>query len=81
MARKQQRRVPQVPRSNVGVDSTTVKKADGSRVVSQGARVSAPVQSDMATEYAHVRRDLTRIALFGTLIFGLMGILKVATGL
>ncbi|MBA3534137.1 MAG: hypothetical protein H0T73_19625, partial [Ardenticatenales bacterium] len=45
--------------------------------------VESPISAsgNMAEEYAHVRRDLARIALFGGLIFAGMVAIKLGTGL
>lgn len=83
MARKPQRNMPRVPRSSVNTSaSPAARQARGA--ASDGARSygsAQPQQHDMEQEYGHVRRDLARIGIFGTLIFVAMFILRFAVGL
>jgi hypothetical protein len=73
MARRRQQNAPRVPRSHI-VREVAAPARQRERQVSP---VTAPEQP-LAKEYAHVKRDLFRIALFGSLIFGGMAILRVA---
>ncbi len=83
MARKPQRNMPKVPRSSASTTaSPTARQAR--LATSEGARAygtAQPQQHDMEQEYSHVRRDLARIGIFGTLIFVAMFILRFAVGL
>ncbi len=83
MARKPQRNMPRVPRSSVNTSaSPAARQARGA--TSDGARAygtAQPQQHDMEQEYGHVRRDLARIGIFGTLIFVAMFVLRFAVGL
>jgi hypothetical protein len=71
MARKRQQNAPRVPRTHIVREAAAPARPRDR----QSAPVTAPAHPP-AKEYAHVKRDLLRIALFGTLIFGGMGILK-----
>ena len=83
MARKPQRNMPKVPRSNVNTSARPAARQ--ARVAtSEGARsygTAQPQQNDLEQQYGHVRRDLARIGIFGTLIFVAMFILRFAVGL
>ncbi len=82
MARKPQRNMPKVPRSNVNTSaSPAARRAPAG--ASEGARAygTAPQQPDLEQQYHHVRRDLARIGIFGTLIFAVMLILRFVVGL
>lgn len=79
MARKPQRRMPQVPRSAVQSSPTP---REGSAPASVGGPASATsIAQTMEQEYAYVRGDLLRIVTFAALIFGIMLILRFVVGL
>ena len=82
MARKPQRNMPKVPRSSASTSASPAARQ--ARVAtSDGARAygtAQPQQNDLEHEYGHVRRDLARIGIFGTLIFVAMFILRFAVG-
>lgn len=88
MAKKRQRRTPVVPRSSetgrapeqresaerAAVYNSPVRVVNAPRAVRSAA---APVvRADFSAEYAHVRKDLTRIVVLAALLFGGMGILR-----
>ncbi len=79
---KKVRSEPKVPRSNVGGRPVGVQETAGRAEDPTGA---APLRGprNIAPEDFHryVKSDLTRIAIFGTLIYLGMFILKVAVGL
>lgn len=87
MAKKRQRRTPQVPRSNPGgrapkqVQTTSTGSASSPARTGDAPRVVRPAQStarpDFSAEYAYVRKDLTRILVLAVLLFGGMGILRI----
>lgn len=73
MARKRQRSEPQVPRSSIQAGSPVqvVESEGGSAPVRSGPR------NISTTEFhQYVKNDLTRIAIFGTLIFAGMIAMK-----
>lgn len=74
MAKKQYRREPQVPRSTL----SSAAPAAASR--GPAAVRNTPAPRTMSEEYSHVKRDLIRIATFGTLIFAAMIALRVVIG-
>lgn len=77
MARKPQRRMPQVPRSTVQSAPTPRESA----VAASADGASASIEQMMEHEYAHVRGDLLRIGTFAALIFSIMLILRFVVGL
>ncbi|HBY98354.1 MAG: hypothetical protein M5U01_13575 [Ardenticatenaceae bacterium] len=87
MAKKRQRRTPQVPRSNPGgrvpqqkTMERTVAGGTPTRAASapRGLRSPTPVvHADFSSEYAYVRKDLMRILVLAGLLFGGMGVLHV----
>lgn len=82
MARKPRRRVPKVPRSNIRPDRPTRESSVETPVRATASPTSTPPpgELDWDTQYAHVRRDLGRIALFGSIIFAVMFALRFVVG-
>ena len=83
MARKPQRNMPKVPRSNVNTSASPAARR-APAAASEGARAygtGQPQQPDLEQQYRHVRRDLARIGIFGTLIFAVMLVLRFVVGL
>lgn len=83
MAQKPQRRIPTVPRSQLrstpGLSPISPPSSQSSsEVISSTVRKVVQPQVDLSVEYAHVKKDLIRIALFSTLIFAIMLALKFA---
>lgn len=85
MARKKQSRPPKVPRSNIRERSlqraAPQPKSTTAAAVGDTVRASRPARHipdppTLAEQYAHVKKDLVRITIFGTLIFGAMFALK-----
>lgn len=83
MARKPQRNMPKVPRSNIrsGTAASTVRQRPAA--ASEGARTysAQPQSNDLEQQYTHVRRDLTRIGILAGLILAAMFVLRFAVGL
>jgi hypothetical protein len=73
MARKRQQNAPRVPRSHIVREASTPARPRERQL----SPATAPEQPP-AKEYAHVKRDLLRIALFSSLIFGGMAVLRLA---
>jgi hypothetical protein len=82
MARKPQRNMPKVPRSNVRSSTTPSVVRERPVAATGGARTYAPgpESSDLEQEYVHVKRDLARIGLFASLIFAAMFVLRFVVG-
>lgn len=86
MAKKRQRRTPQVPRSNPGGRTSQQQKREQAMTVSGEPRavaaprmtppVRTPARADFSAEYAYVRKDLMRIFVLAVLLFSGMGILR-----
>ncbi len=84
MARKKQYVPPKVPRSNIrerGVRRAAEQQSDTTATAGGSVKASRPVRHvpeppTLAEQYSHVSKDLVRITIFGTFIFGLMFALK-----
>lgn len=71
------RAAPQPEAATAGATATATATATvgGAVRASRPARY-VPEPPSLAEQYAHVRKDLVRITVFGTLIFGIMFALK-----
>jgi len=87
MARKKRSNSPpKVPRSNIRERAVRraapqPEAATATAAVGGAVRASRPVRyvpepPTLAEQYGHVKKDLLRITVFGTLIFGIMFALK-----
>ena len=88
MARKKQYTPPKVPRSNIrergvrrAAPQPEAATASATAAVGGAVRASRPARyvpepPSLAEQYGHVKKDLVRITIFGTLVFAIMFALK-----
>jgi hypothetical protein len=81
MARKPKRRVPKVPRSfikstpglsNSPITPPTSRSSSGAVTSPSSVRKVVQPEVNLSFEYAHVKKDLMRITVFSTVLFGIM---------
>ena len=84
MARKKQYTPPKVPRSSIGErrvrravpHSENATTAGGAAAYPSRPARYEPELPTLAEQYGHVKKDLVRITIFGTLVFAIMFALK-----